>query len=325
MSEVITGDNGSGRLVDSNRTSSSRKDSPEPLTKPTGRCVTELPQKLSETYETLQVLQTTKDGNVFKCRNKETNGGFVIKFPKFPDDPLRGERFKREWALHVRCARAPGFESSNIIPLRAAGKIGNIPYLVMPFIDGGNLATALELQPLGVKSAIKMGIALCDAVEHLEKNNIVHRDIKPGNIMVQSPDKFLLLDFGLAAELVKTDSSSPNFSQGSLTLVGTRVGTVGYLPPEVLSSLSKPISYVSSDIFQIALSICLALDNRHPFLKEGEDLDTIGPRVTERPIQRLPRNYPENLKKILLQCFHFQPTERPQKPSDLKKELLLCL
>lgn len=129
------------------------------------------------------------------------------------------ERFLREIRLDAV------LQHPNILPLLDAGELGDIPYFVMPFVDGITLRRRMEdAGPLDVGETLHIGLALCDALSHAHARGIVHRDLKPENVLLER-EHVWLADFGIARALWTA-------TRDRVTGAGIQLGTVAYMSPE---------------------------------------------------------------------------------------------
>src|SRR3954469_22680907 len=130
------------------------------------------------------------------------------------------ERFKREVQLAAR------LQHPHIVPVLSAGEVDGLPYYVMPFVKGQSLAARVAKGPLPVADVVHVLGDVAKALAYAQSEGVVHRDIKPDNILL-SGGAATVADFGIAKAL----SSSRRDTEG-LTSMGTSLGTAGYMAPE---------------------------------------------------------------------------------------------
>ena len=173
----------------------------------------------------------TIPGEVYKAKDTRLDRTVAIKVlpSELAQDPGRRERFERE-ARAVASLNHP-----HICTLYDIGRENGIDFLVMEHIEGETLADVLRKRALPLDRALRAGIQLADALDKAHRQGVVHRDVKPRNIMLSSGVK--LLDFGLARSRPKAelaaDSESPT-KHKPLTEEGALLGTVPYMAPEQL-------------------------------------------------------------------------------------------
>src|SRR5580704_12069827 len=162
-------------------------------------------------YAIVALLGAGGMGEVYRARDTRLERTVAIKIlpPQFSSDPVRKQRFERE-AKTISNLNHP-----HICVLHDIGHQGGIDYLVMECVEGETLAKRLKKGPLPLQQVIKLGAQIADALDKAHRSGVVHRDLKPGNIML-TPTGAKLLDFGLAkqtsslATLATITSVSPN-------------------------------------------------------------------------------------------------------------------
>jgi eukaryotic-like serine/threonine-protein kinase len=180
-------------------------------------------------YEITGLLGSGGMGEVYRARDMRLERTVAIKIlpEQLSSDPVRKQRFERE-AKTIASLNHP-----HICVLHDVGSQDGISYLVMECIEGQTLAKLLEKGSLPLEQVIKYGMQIADALDKAHRSEVVHRDLKPGNIMLTSTGA-KLLDFGLArptmpsASLV-TLTATPR--QSPLTQEGTIVGTFQWGEP----------------------------------------------------------------------------------------------
>src|SRR5258707_10448631 len=182
-------------------------------------------------YEILDAIGAGGMGEVYRAKDTQLDRTVAIKIlpAHLSSDPLRKQRFERE-AKTISSLNHP-----NICVLHDVGQQDGIDYLVMECVEGETLAKRLEKGPLPLEQVLKYGMQIADALDKAHRSGVVHRDLKPGNIMLTSTGA-KLLDFGLArptmpsASLATLTATTPQ--QSPLTQEGTIVGTFQYMSPE---------------------------------------------------------------------------------------------
>src|SRR5689334_4508231 len=182
-------------------------------------------------YEILSPVGAGGMGEVYRARDTRLERTVAIKIlpTQFTADPVSKQRFERE-AKTISSLNHP-----HICALHDVGSQDGIDYLVMECVEGETLAKRLEKGPLPLEQVLKYGMQVADALDKAHRSGVVHRDLKPGNIMLTSTGA-KLLDFGLArptmpsASLATLTAAAPQRSP--LTQEGTIVGTFQYMSPE---------------------------------------------------------------------------------------------
>jgi eukaryotic-like serine/threonine-protein kinase len=202
-------------------------------------------------YEILSALGAGGMGEVYKARDQRLNRTVAIKVLPSPlaNDRQASERFEFE-ARAVAALNHP-----HICTLHDVGREGGIAFLVMEYLDGETLADRLERGPLTLDQALECAIQIASALDRVHRAGLVHRDLKPGNIMLTkaapgstSPLQVKVLDFGIskAPASVATPDGETTRIDVKLTSAGMVLGTVRYMAPEQLAG--KPAD-ARSDIF----------------------------------------------------------------------------
>ncbi|MFQ5528692.1 MAG: serine/threonine-protein kinase, partial [Thermoanaerobaculia bacterium] len=180
-------------------------------------------QRISH-FEVERLLGAGGMGQVFLARDTQLGRPVAIKFltPSLTEDPDARARFLRE----ARSASA--LDHSNIGTIFEAGEDQDQLYIAMAYYEGHTLQERLRHGPLPVDETVSVLRQMADGIAAAHRAGIVHRDIKPGNVMLTKTGQIKILDFGLA----KPQSGSADGPSGSLTAAGTTLGTVAYMSPE---------------------------------------------------------------------------------------------
>src|SRR5437016_12451510 len=186
-------------------------------------------------YEITGLLGSGGMGEVYRARDTRLERTVAIKIlpAHLSPDPVRKQRFERE-AKTISSLNHP-----HICTLHDVGSQDGVDYLVMECVEGETLARRLEKGALPLEQGLKCGAEIADGLDEAHRSGVVHRDLKPGNIMLTATG-VKLLDFGLAKATapalpkssgLSATMTSPNFSQ-PLTAEGTVIGTYQYMSPE---------------------------------------------------------------------------------------------
>src|SRR5215467_10617168 len=179
-------------------------------------------------YEIKALLGAGGMGEVYRACDKRLERTVAIKIlpAQFSSDPVRKQRFERE-AKTISSLNHP-----HICVLHDIGNQGGIDYLVMECVEGETLAKRLAKGALPFEQVLKCGAQTADALDKAHRRGVVHRDLKPGNIML-TPTGAKLLDFGLAKPVVPLLSGATlTADPTSVTERGIIVGTFQYMSPE---------------------------------------------------------------------------------------------
>jgi serine/threonine protein kinase/tetratricopeptide (TPR) repeat protein len=232
------------------------------------------------------------------------------------DEPAR-QRFEREARV------VAGLNHPHICTLHDVGTYrgstagGQIPYLVMEFLDGETLADRLTRGPLAFEDALDCAIEIASALDTAHRAGIVHRDLKPRNIMLTAAGA-KLLDFGLAKAAARPALPAP-LAPEDLTTPGTIVGTMHYMAPEQLQGQGTD---ARTDLFAFGCVLYETLAGRKAFEgRSGAGPLTAILALEPRPIRALVPSLPNALETLIGQCLAKRPQDRWQSATELLEEL----
>jgi serine/threonine protein kinase len=255
-------------------------------------------------------------GEVYRARDTRLDRSVAIKIlpAQFSSDPVRKQRFERE-AKTISNLNHP-----HICVLHDVGQQDGIDYLVMECVEGETLAKRLEKGPLPLAQVLQLGIQIAGALDQAHRSSVVHRDLKPGNIML-TPTGAKLLDFGLAkptAALVSVATLTA-VQVSPVTEEGTIVGTFQYMSPEQVEG--KEVDG-RSDIFSLGAVIYEMLTGQRAF--PGKSQLSVASAILEKepaPISTIKPLTPPALDHAIKKCLAKLSDERWQSASDLASEL----
>ncbi len=262
-------------------------------------------------------------GEVYKAADSRLNRTVAIKVlpPHFSDDPERRHRFERE-AQAIAALNHP-----HICTLHDVGKQGDIDFLVMEYLEGETLAERIRRGPLSLDEALKVGIAVADALEKAHGQGVTHRDLKPANIMLTAGGAAKLLDFGLAKleqqpQASRSPSTPPPTPAAALlntTTPGMVLGTMQYMSPEQLEGSEAD---ARTDIFAFGAVLYEAITGKKAFEgKSQPHLIAAILSVDPEPVSKSQPAAPPALDFLIRRCLAKDPEQRLQSATDLVWEL----
>jgi eukaryotic-like serine/threonine-protein kinase len=268
-------------------------------------------------YEIRSPLGAGGMGEVYRALDTRLDRTVAVKIlpAHFSADPARKLRFERE-AKTVSALNHP-----NICSLFDVGSQEGIDFLVMECIEGETLAQRLAKGALPLEQVVKLGTQIADALDKAHRCGVVHRDLKPGNIMITKTGA-KLLDFGLAKSTVALAISgdlSPTAGSSRVTEVGTVVGTFHYMSPEQVEG--KELDG-RSDIFSFGAVLYEMLTGQRAFT--GKSQLSVASAILERepaPITSIKPLTPRSLDHVIRRCMAKDPDDRWQSARDLALEL----
>ena len=274
-------------------------------------------------YEIRERIGVGGMGEVYRAIDRRLNRTVAIKVipAAMARDAARRERFRRE-ARTISSLNHP-----HICTIYDVGQDNGIDYLVMEFLEGETLAARLARShdsPLSLAEALRYAIDIGDALDQAHRRGVVHRDVKPGNIMLTAGGA-TLLDFGLAKPCLtgltqpSDDRSSLGDDQSSLTIDGTLVGTLAYMSPEQLEGKEAD---PASDLFAFGAVLFEMVSGRPAF--EAPNGARMVAAVLERtlpPASAIRGEVTPALDRLIARCLAKNPDERWQTARDLLSEL----
>lgn len=269
-------------------------------------------------YKLAEPLGSGGMGEVWKALDTRLDREVALKFLRQDTvvDPVRRERFVRE-AKAASALNHPG-----IVTIYEIDRRDGLDYIAMEFVRGKSLADLIDEGPVSVERAIELSIAIAEALSKAHRANIIHRDIKPGNLMVSDDGYLKILDFGLAKlyqpmEPISPDEDTLTAAQ-PLTQAGMGMGTPGYMPPEQV--LGDAVD-ARADVFSTGVVLYELLTAIRPFA--GPTLAAVMRKVLTDPPSDLPSDLSraDDLRAVLGRCLAKSPEDRYRDASELLADL----
>src|SRR6266852_2091645 len=269
-------------------------------------------------YEITTPLGAGGMGEVYRARDTRLERTVAIKIlpAQLSSDPVRKQRFERE------AKTISGLNHPHICVLYDVGHQDGMDYLVMECVEGETLAKRLEKGPLPLEQVLRFGMQTADALDKAHRSGVVHRDLKPGNIMLTGTGA-KLLDFGLAKPVAPLASAATITAaatrQSPVTEQGTIVGTFQYMSPEQVEG--KELDG-RSDIFSLGAVLYDMLTGRRAF--EGKSQLSVASAILEKepaPIGSVKPLTPPALDHAIRRCLAKETERRWQSAADLAGEL----
>lgn len=231
---------------------------------------------------------------------------------------LSVERFRREIML------AAGLQHPHIVPVITSGEIDGLPYFVMPFIEGESLRSRLVRGPLSVRETIAVCKDVLSALAFAHGRGVVHRDIKPDNVMLTG-GAAVVTDFGVAkaiaqsrAPTTRPDAPPPRTPGGTaaLTGVGISLGTPAYMAPEQVAA--DPNVDHRADIYALGILAYEMLVGTPPF-HGSTPQQLLAAQLSQPPppIRSRRADVPPPLAVVIMRCLEKEPAQRPKSATEL--------
>jgi len=221
------------------------------------------------------------------------------------------ERFKREILFAAR------LQHPHIVPVLTAGEIAGLPYYTMPFVEGESLVNRLAREsPLPVQEGVRLLAGVARALAYAHRAGVVHRDIKPGNVLVVDGTA-VVTDFGIAKAILRARGPTegetelpPDGDSLALTQLGTVIGTPAYMAPEQM--MADPATDHRADIYSFGVLAYEMLGGRRPFIATSYPT-LLAAHLTEVPqsLDELRLDLPADLVALVAHCLQKEPRDRP--------------
>lgn len=247
---------------------------------------------------------------VYKAHDNILNRKVAIKVlrQQFVNDEDFIRRFRRE------AQSAASLSHPNVVSIYDVGQDGETHFIVMELVEGNNLNERIKQSaPLQVEEAVKIAAQICDALSHAHQNEIIHRDIKPHNILLGKNGRVKVTDFGIARAAASSD----------ITQTGSVIGSVHYFSPEHAKGISQG---AKSDLYSLGIVLYQMLTNKLPFL--GESPISIALKHLQEHVED-PRKVnpaiPQSLENVILKALQKDPEDRYQSAEEMLEDLDTCL
>lgn len=270
---------------------------------------------LNNRYELIECVGRGAMGYVYKGMDQETGKVVALKLmrPELSRNELAVKRLMREVAV------VSSLKNSHLGEVHGYGQEKDgLPYLVMEFVEGENLASVLSREKkLKQNRALNIFIQLCSGLMCAHLNGIIHRDIKPSNVIIQTRndghERATIVDFGFAGLLHEGTNSV------RLTQDGEAFGSPAYMSPE--QCLGEDLD-VRSDIYSLGCLMYEVLTGVSPLVGENV-LSTVAKQVRETPqsMRSHDSTIPPEMDELVLKCLQKEPLLRYQSASDLRIDL----
>ena len=269
--------------------------------------LTEEPNKLPTVpgYEIATELGHGGMGVVYGARHLALNRRVALKV-------IRGFAGRDEVARFRAEAEAVArLQHPNIVQIYEVGEHAGLPYLALEFVDGGSLAARLRSSPLSSRAAAELVATLARAVQHAHLRGVVHRDLKPGNILLTSEGSPKIADFGLAKL-----ADDPGRSRS-----GQIIGTPAYMAPEQAAGRGDLVG-PPADVWALGAILYECLTTHPPF-RGANSIETVQQVLHSEPAApaRERPGIPRDLETICIKCLRKQPEARYRTAGDLADDL----
>lgn len=248
---------------------------------------------ISDRYEIIDAVGTGGMADVYKAKCHRLNRFVAIKVlkPEYSNDKSFVAKFRAE------AQSAAGLSHPNIVNVYDVGEDGGLYYIVMELVEGITLKSFVERKgKLEIKEAVGIAIQIALGMEAAHANHIIHRDIKPQNIIISREGKVKVTDFGIA----KAASSN--------TITSNTMGSVHYISPE---QARGGYSDEKSDIYSLGVTLYEMLSGRVPFMGDSTvSVALLHIQEEATPLRELDPAIPSSLENIVMKCMQKKPERR---------------
>ncbi|WP_440110789.1 Stk1 family PASTA domain-containing Ser/Thr kinase [Paenibacillus sp. QZ-Y1] len=266
--------------------------------------------QLGGRYEVIERVGGGGMALVYKAQDLLLNRNVAIKVlrQQFVHDEEFIRRFRRE------AQSAASLSHPNVVSVYDVGQEDDVHYIVMEYVEGKNLNEIIkERAPLQVDEAVRIASQIADALDHAHHNQIIHRDIKPHNILIGRNGRVKVTDFGIARAVTST----------TITQTGSVVGSVHYFSPEHAKGI---VTGEKSDLYSLGIVIYQMLTGQLPFL--GESPISVALKHLQEEFDE-PRKFnpliPQSVENVILKSMRKNPQERYQSAKEMQTDLETCL
>jgi serine/threonine protein kinase len=259
---------------------------------------------VSDRYEIIDKVGSGGMADVYKARDQRLNRFVAIKVlkPEYSSDKSFVNKFRAE------AQSAAGLSHPNIVNVYDVGDDSGLHYIVMELVEGITLKRFIERKgKLEVKEAVGIGIQIAQGMEAAHDNHIIHRDIKPQNIIISRDGKVKVTDFGIAK------------ATNSNTITSNAMGSVHYLSPE---QARGGYSDEKSDIYSLGVTMYEMLSGKVPFAGDNTvSVALLHIQGEAMPLRELDPEIPVSVDKIVQKCMQKRPERRYHSASELIVDL----
>jgi eukaryotic-like serine/threonine-protein kinase len=258
-------------------------------------------------YEIVSPLGAGGMGEVFLANDERLGRKVAIKF--LAADVQSGDR-----RLIAEAKAAATLDHPNICAIYEIGDAGDGSFIVLQYVEGETLAARLERGPIEVREALAIAMQIADGLAEAHSHGIIHRDVKPQNVMLAARGQVKMLDFGLAKVMRDPSGVLADAATSVRTTSGMVVGTVPYMSPEQLRG--EPLD-ARTDIFSFGVVLYELLSGRRPF--RGQTTPELMAAILTADPAAAP--IPAPLQRLVRKTLQKKPPDRHQSMAELRLEL----
>lgn len=266
-------------------------------------------------YEILAELGRGGMGVVYRARDLRLDR--LVAFKALPADASGDPEKLRRFVQEAKAASA--LQHPNVAPIYEIGDADGVHFIAMELVEGGTLAERIDRKPLEIVEILEIAVQVAGALDEAHTRGIVHRDIKPRNIMFTARGQAKVVDFGLAKLSRTTNARAENDATATVTSPGLILGTVQFMSPE--QALGRDVDE-RSDIFSLSVVLYQMVTGRLPFrgATAAETLQQIT-QLQPDALARFNYNVPAEFERIVRKCLEKDRGRRYQSTRELLVDL----
>jgi hypothetical protein len=228
-------------------------------------------------------------------------------------DPQRRMRFERE-ASAIAALKHP-----NIVTIYSLEEDSGLHFIAMELVSGRTLVDLIPEAGVPLPAFLELADQITEAIGAAHAKGITHRDLKPGNIMIDDDGRVRVLDFGLAKLVEEASGDDLTASIGDRTALGQVLGTLAYMSPE--QAEGRAVDH-RSDVFSLGILLYEMATGQHPF-KRDNDVSTLSAilMATPTPVAEINDSLPPELGRIIAHCLARSPDDRYRSAAELRQDL----
>lgn len=259
-------------------------------------------------YELLEEVARGGMGVVYRARQASLNRIVALKLI-LAGQVAGAQEIER---FHVEAEAAAKLDHPGIVTIYEVGEHNDRHYLSMAYVEGGSLADRLREGPLPPREAARCVKRITEAVVYAHERGVIHRDLKPGNVLLDANGDPKVTDFGLAKRI---DGDS------ELTATGQILGTPSYMSPEQAAGRTNEVD-TRSDVYALGAILYVLLTGRPPHQADNS-VDTLLQVIEQEPVspRRLNTSIPKDIDSVCLKCLEKKPSSRYASAAELAEDL----